>query len=157
MQEQNEVLEILQQLREELNAPRGMFGKRTDIPYCCDLCDKLTRLLPSALADAEYLKQKRKEILTNADVAAKNTIRAAEEKAAQLSSESEVVKSAQTTAKQLIDNAYVQCDNLIMRTKSHLDDMFKETEQFLLTTLAVIRKNREELRAVRLDGDGGRQ
>ena len=57
MQEQNEVLEILQQLREELNAPRGMFGKRTDIPYCCDLCDKLTRLLPSALADAEYLKK----------------------------------------------------------------------------------------------------
>lgn len=156
MQEQNEVLEILQQLREELNAPRGMFGKKIDIPYCCDLCDKLTRLLPSALADAEYLKQKRKEILTNADVAAKNTIRAAEEKAAQLSSESEVVKSAQTTAKQIIDNAYVQCDNLIMRTKSHLDDMFKETEQFLLTTLSVIRKNREELRAVRLDGDGGR-
>lgn len=68
-----------------------------------------------------------------------------------------MVKSAQTTAKQIIDNAYVQCDNLIMRTKSHLDDMFKETEQFLLTTLAVIRKNREELRAVRLDGDGGRQ
>ena len=116
MQEQNEVLEILQQLREELNAPRGVFGKRTDIAYCCVLWTT-------------------------------------EKKAAQLSSEAEVVKQAQMNAKRIVDNAYVQCDNLIMRTKTHLDEMFKETEQFLLSTLAVIRTNREELRAVRMDTD----
>ena len=64
-----------------------------------------------------------------------------------------MVKQAQMNAKRIVDNAYVQCDNLIMRTKTHLDEMFKETEQFLLSTLAVIRTNREELRAVRMDTD----
>lgn len=143
----NNALEILDKLKEELNSTHGIFSKKTDIALCCDLCDKLCRALPDALEEAEYVKQKRKEILQNADVVAKNTIRAAEEKAEMLASESEIVKNAQVSAKQIIDNAYAQCDNLIMRTKAHLDNMFKETEQFLLTTLSVVRTNREELRS----------
>ncbi len=151
MQEKNEALEILDKLREELNTSHGLFSKKPDIALCCDLCDKLARVLPASIEEAEYVKQKRKEILANADVVAKNTIRAAEEKAEKLSSESEVVKQAQSGAKQIIENAYAQCDNLILRTKAHLDNMFKETEQFLLTTLSVVRTNREELRSALTD------
>ncbi len=144
---ENEAMEILEELRNELNTTHGIFSKKTDVAYCSDLCEKLVRVLPDALKEAEYVKQKRKEILANADVVAKNTIRAAEEKAERLASESEVVKKAQQDAKQIIENAYAQCDNLILRTKSHLDNMFKETEQFLLSTLSVVRTNREELRS----------
>ncbi len=147
MQEHIDALEILDRLRNELNTSRGFFSKKPDYDLCCDLCDKLARALPDSISEAEYVKQHRKDILLNADVAAKNTIRAAEEKASRLASESEVVKKAQSDAKQIIENAYAQCDNLILRTKSHLDNMFKETEQFLLSTLSVIRTNREELRS----------
>lgn len=143
---ENEAMEILEELRTELNTTHGLFSKKTDVAYCADLCDKLMRVLPDSLKEAEHVKQKRKEILANADVVAKNTIRAAEEKAEKLASESEVVRSAQVSAKQIIENAYAQCDNLILRTKAHLDNMFKETEQFLLSTLSVVRTNREELR-----------
>lgn len=149
---EEKVMEILEELQNELNTTHGIFSKKTDVAYCSDLCAKLMRAMPNALKEAEYVKQKRKEILANADVVAKNTIRAAEEKAQQLSSESEVVKTAQHNAKQIIENAYAQCDNLILRTKAHLDNMFKETEQFLLSTLSVVRTNREELRAALLDG-----
>ncbi|MDE7464177.1 MAG: hypothetical protein K2M48_04015 [Clostridiales bacterium] len=151
MKNSNDVLEILEHLREELNTSHGLFSKKPDIEMCCDLCDKLARVLPGALEEAEYVKQRRKEILANADVVAKNTIRAAEEKAEKLASESEVVRSAQTSAKQIIENAYAQCDNLILRTKAHLDNMFKETEQFLLSTLSVVRTNREELRSALIE------
>lgn len=147
MQEHIDALEILDRLRNELNTSRGFFSKKPDYDLCCDLCDKLAKTLPDSISEAEYVKQHRKDILLNADVAAKNTIRAAEEKANRLASESEVVKKAQSDAKQIIENAYAQCDNLILRTKSHLDNMFKETEQFLLSTLSVIRTNREELRS----------
>lgn len=145
MKDDNQALEILDSLREELNSSRGLF-KKPDVALCCDLCDKLARVLPGSLEEAEYVKQRRKEILANADVAAKNTIRAAEEKAEKLSGESEVARKAQAAAKQIIENAYAQCDNLILRTKAHLDNLFKETEQFLLSTLSVVRTNREELR-----------
>lgn len=151
MQEQTDALEILEQLRDELNTTHGLFSKKPDVDLCCDLCDKLIRMLPNALKDAENIKKKRNDILSNADVVAKNTIRAAEEKANKLISETEVVKNAQIAAKQIVENAYAQCDNLILRTKSHLDNMFKDIDTFLCTTLTVVRKNREELRAVHFD------
>ncbi len=151
MQEQADALELLEQLQEELNTTHGLFSRKPDVDLCCDLCDRLIRILPGELKDAENIKKKRNDILANADVVAKNTIRAAEEKANKLISETEVVKNAQVAAKQIVENAYSQCDNLILRTKSHLDNMFKDIDAFLCTTLTVVRKNREELRAVRFD------
>lgn len=153
MDHKADAMDILEQLKDELCGPRGFFNKKPDMELCADLCDRLQRILPDAMAEAEYVKQKRKEILANADVVAKNTIRAAEEKAQRIVSDSEVVKSAQQSAKQIIENAYAQCDNLILRTKTHLDGLFKETEQFLLSTLSVVRTNREELRAALTDND----
>ncbi|MCH5155193.1 MAG: hypothetical protein J1F69_01160 [Clostridiales bacterium] len=147
MKEQQDALEILEQLRSELEGGHGLF-KKPDWDMCLELCDDLSRILPDYIKDASYIKDKRKEILGNADVVAKNTIRAAEEQANKIMSESEIVRSAQIASKQIIENAYVQCDNLILRTKSHLDNLFKETENFLCSTLAVVRTNREELRAV---------
>lgn len=147
MKEQQDALEILEQLKGELDKGRGFFSKKPDWDLCLDLCDQLSRILPEYIKDASYVKDKRKDILSNADVVAKNTIRAAEEQANKIVSESEIVRSAQTASKQIIENAYAQCDNLILRTKAHLDNLFKETENFLCSTLAVVRTNREELRS----------
>ncbi|MCX4312322.1 MAG: hypothetical protein OSJ83_00435 [Clostridia bacterium] len=147
----SDALEILSRLRGELDGGRGLFSKKPDLPLCVELCDKLAKILPEEMNDAEYVKHKRKEILANADIVAKNTIRAAEEKANNLVSESEVVRGSQTAANRIIESAYAKCDNLIIRTKAHLDNLFKETESFLLSTLAVVRTNREELRAALTD------
>ncbi len=153
MQEHIDALEILDKLREELSCGKGFFSKKPDWELCVELCDKLARVLPESFGEAEYINQKRKEILSNADVVAKNTIRAAEEKANKIISETEVVKNANVAAKQIIENAYTQCDNLILRTKSHLDNLFVETEKFLCSTLALVRTNREELRMALTDVD----
>ena len=154
IEDENNVMEILEELRDELAGKHGLFSKKkVDVDYCEQLTDRLAKLLPGALSDAHQVKQKRKEILSNADLVAKNTIRAAEEQAEKLATESEVVKKANESAKAIIENAYAQCDNLIIRTKSHLDNLFAETEKFLLTTLSVIRTNREELRVAMTDGE----
>lgn len=150
-----DALEILDKLREELESGHGFFSKKPDLDLCLDLCDKLAKVLPESLNEANYISQKRKEILANADVVAKNTIRAAEEKADNIVSDSEIIKSAQLASKQIIENAYAQCDNLILRTKTHLDNLFKETENFLSSTLAVVRTNREELRSALLSDKRG--
>lgn len=155
MKEQKEALELLSELRNELENAHGFFSKKVDVDLCIDLCDRLSRVLPETIKDADYVKEKRKEILENADVVAKNTIRASEEKANKLVSETEIVKNAQIASKQIIENAYAQCDNLILRTKAHLDNLFKETENFLCTTLSVVRTNREELRGALAGGNNG--
>lgn len=153
MKEQQDALEILEQLKSELENGRGFFSKKPDWDLCLDLCEKLSRVLPEYIKNAAYVNEKRKDILANADVVAKNTIRAAEEKANKIVSESEIVRSAQAASKQIIENAYAQCDNLILRTKAHLDNLFKDTESFLSSTLSVVRTNREELRAALSGGN----
>ena len=155
MKENVDALELLDRLRAELEGGQGIFSKKPFMGWCVELCDKLAKVLPESINDAEYIKHKRKEILANADVVAKNTIRAAEEKANNLVSESEVVKSAQAASNRIIESAYAKCDNLIIRTKAHLDNLFKETENFLCSTLAVVRTNREELRAALSDDKKG--
>lgn len=153
MKEQQDALEILDKLKSELENGRGFFSKKPDWDLCLELCEKLSRILPEYIKDASYVKDKRKDILSNADVVAKNTIRAAEEKANKLVSESEIVRSAHAASKQIVENAYAQCDNLILRTKAHLDNLFKETENFLCSTLSVVRTNREELRSALSGGN----
>ena len=155
MKEQQDALEILEQLHSELQTGRGFFGKKPDWELCSELCEKLMNVLPEYIKEAAQVKDRRKDILSNADVVAKNTIRAAEERASKIVSETEIVRSAQISSKQIIENAYAQCDNLILRTKAHLDNLFKETENFLCSTLSVVRTNREELRAALTDGNGG--
>lgn len=156
MKEHVDALEILDRLRDELGSGRGFFAKKPDIGYCVELCDRLSDALPRSISDADFITQKRKDILANADVVAKNTIRAAEEKAKALVADSEIVRSAHVASKQIIENAYASCDNLILRTKAHLDKLFAETESFLCSTLATVRTNREELRgALRADNKAG--
>lgn len=144
-----DVIDILDELSNELSTKRGMFAKKPDIDRCSELVEMLTKKLPKELEESNYIVARRKEILENADAVAKNTIRAAEERVKSEISHSETVIRAQEEAKKIIETAYSQCDALIARTKAHLDGLFKETEQFLLQTVAVVKTNREELRSSR--------
>lgn len=148
-----DVMKLLAELEEELSDRRGIFGKKVDLDRCLDVVDKIKRSLPETLREAEYILDNKSKILDNADLVAKNTIREAEDRAEHIVENSEIIRRAETDAKQIIDSAYVQCDALVHHTKEHLDNMFKEIEQFLLSTLTMIRNNREELRGAMIVSD----
>lgn len=141
-----EVLDYLHQLEDEMTDRKGFFSKKIDIDKCASLVAKIKNILPETLKEAEFIVQNKKKILENADTVAKNTIREAEERAEHIIDNSELVRRAEMESKQIIEKAYMQCDALVHHTKEHLDNMFKDTEQFLLSSLAMIRNNREELR-----------
>lgn len=142
-----DVMKLLEELDEELNNHRGLFTKKVDVDKCADLVRKIRKTLPETLREAEYVVANRDKILDNADSVAKNTIREAEDRAEHIVDNSEIIRRAEMDAKRIIDSAYAQCDALTRHTKDHLDNTFKEVEQFLLSTLTMIRNNREELRA----------
>lgn len=139
-------LELIEQINEELNGKKGLFGKKPDLTRLSELVAELNDILPNELREAEAINRQRKSILENADTVAKNTIRTAEEKARQVVSQSVMVREAEDERNKIIENGYAQCDALIGRTKAHLDDMFREIEEFLLSNVNMVRKNREELR-----------
>lgn len=141
-----EVVELLKELSQELSDKRGLFSKKIDLDKCLSIVEQLKIDLPNSLAESKYIMDNTQKIMDNADNVAKNTIREAEERAEHIIENSEIAKRAEIEAKKIIETAYMQCDTLIERTKDHLDVMFKEVEQFLQSTLSMIRNNREELR-----------
>ena len=151
-----DMLQILEELEFELSEKKGIFSKKIDVDRCCELLNLLKAEIPSSVSEARQILSTRKRILENADSAAQNTIREAEERAGHIVENSELVKAAEIEAKRIVDIGYVQCDALVERTKGHLDEMFKDIEQFLLSTLAMIRNNREELRGAMIMGKSKR-
>lgn len=142
-----DVMQLINALESELSDRKGgLFSKKIDVGRCVQLTRQIKETLPSSIREADYVVENKQKIFENADNVAKNTIREAEEHAEHLIDNSELVKRAETEAKQLMETAYMQCDALVDKTKEHLDRMFRDIEQFLQSTLVMIRNNREELR-----------
>lgn len=141
-----EIEMLIDELESELIEKKGIFSKKIDINRCAELVYAIKEALPDAFREADYILSNKNKILENADNVAKNTIREAEERAVHLIGDSELIKRAEIEAKRIVDASYMQSNTLIDRTKSHLDAMFKDVEQFLLSNLNMIRSNREELR-----------
>ncbi len=141
-----DILKLLDEMENELTDKKGLFSKKVDIGRCVDILYEMKRVFPESIREADYIVANKNKILENADNVAKNTIREAEERAEHIIDNSELIKRAEIEAKNIVDMGYMQCDTLVDRTKSHLDSMFKDIEQFLLSTLTMIRNNREELR-----------
>lgn len=139
---------LIDELEEELCSKRGLFAKKIDVEKCAAIVEELKSSVPSTLSDVNYILDNKQKILDNADTVAKNTIKAAEERARQLAQSTEVARLARVEANRLLDETSAECDMLINKTKEHLDKTFLETEQFLLSTLNMIRTNREELRKI---------
>ena len=141
-----ELNELIAEMDEELVGRSGLYNKRADLARCASIWSELKSLLPSVLEDAEIVSKNRVRILENADIVARNVIKEAEERAGQLSESSEVVRRAERRGREILDEAYRQCDDLVMKTKEHLDGMFRDAETFFQNTLSTIKTNRNELR-----------
>ena len=138
--------ELIAEMDDELVGRSGLYNKRVDAARCASLWADIKTLLPVALEEAELVSQNRMRILENADVVAQNVIKEAEERAAQLTDGAEIVRRAEKRSREVLDEAYRQCDDLVLKTKEHLDGMFKDAETFFRNTLDTIKTNRNELR-----------
>ena len=138
--------ELIAEMDEELVGRSGLYNKRADPARCASLWNEIKSLLPTAIEEAELVSRNRIRILENADVVAQNVIKEAEERAGQLADSAEITRRAEKRGREVLDEAYRQCDELVMKTKEHLDGMFKDAETFFRNTLDMIKINRNELR-----------
>ena len=138
--------ELIAEMDDELVGRSGLFNKRADLARCASLWVDIKALLPIAMEEAELVSRNRLRILENADIVAQNVIKEAEERAEQLTDGAEIARRAEKRSREVLDEAYRQCDELVLKTKEHLDGMFKDAETFFKNTLDTIKTNRNELR-----------
>lgn len=141
-------ISLLSMIENELVDSKGYFRRKINGDRCMQLLQELKNSFPDCIVEAQKIVDNKQRILQNADFVAKNTISTAENKAKRLAAGSEIEQIAQNEAKQIMNKASLQREVLIDKTKEHLDGMFDEAERFALSLLNMIRKNRQELKAI---------
>ena len=113
---------LCEQLERELSGRRGMVSDKVDLSECRRLIRAIREKMSPLIQSVNGVVAERTTILTNADTVAKNVLSAAEQKAVQIVSSSEIVRRAQTESRKILDQTYVRCDQLVLKTKKNIDD-----------------------------------
>lgn len=142
------VFKLLDELTVELSDKKGFSRKRANENRCLEIVDQLKSHLVKVYNKAQEIVNSRQKILTNADLVAKNVIKEAEIRAKRLASDTEIIKQAERAGRDALNKTYRECDELVIKTKEHLDTTFREAEKYFLAMLETIRTNRNELREI---------
>ncbi len=142
------VFKLLDELSMELADEKGFSRKRAAGKRCLEIVAKLKAHLTTVYSRAQEIVNSRQKILANADLVAKNVIKEAEVRAKRLASDTEIIKQAEKDGREALNKTYRDCEELVIKTKEHLDATFREAEKYFLAMLETIRTNRNELREI---------
>ncbi|MDD6204209.1 MAG: hypothetical protein PUC05_04390 [Firmicutes bacterium] len=141
------VNELLDTLFDELEASKKGFmssKKLVDTDKCLDLIDDIRDNLPVELERANNIIKERRQILADGENEAQQYIDEAKRQAAQLVSETAIVKQAQEEADRLINDAKMSAKEIRLGAKAYANDVLEELENYLGRTGEQVKKSREQ-------------
>ena len=142
---------LITALENEFVDERGYVKRKINCAKCLTLLNELRTSLPMCIEEAQRIVDNKQRILANADSVAKATVETAQKKAEKILSESGISEQADVEARKIVGRAVMQKDILIDKTKTHLDGVFDENEKFLNGLLGMIKQNRRELAALKIN------
>jgi hypothetical protein len=140
--------ELLEQLDEALDAGVKLPGKRcvVEVERLRAIVDDIRMAMPNEIKQAKGICADRADIISNAKKEADSIKRAAEERAAQLTSQEEIVKLAHAKASEIITNAQLKSKEMRKAAQDFVDDIMRRADDGLTANLAEVRKTRAALR-----------
>lgn len=141
--------ELFNQLEDELSK-QGIFARRIDLDKCIEILHKLRQNYEKSIAEANKIIKSKNEILANADIVAKNTIKEAEKRSDYTARTGHYIYKTKEQADEFLSSTRDSCEELFDKTKNHIDTIFGEIEEYLDSMLDLIHKNREELKTLKL-------
>ena len=140
--------ELLEQLDEALDAGVKLPGKRcvVEVERLRAIVDDIRMAMPNEIKQAKGICADRADIISNAKKEADSIKRAAEERAAQLTSQEEIVKLAHAKASEIITNAQLKSKEMRKAAQDFVDDIMRRADDGLTANLAGVRKTRAALR-----------
>ena len=144
-------LSLITALENEFVDERGYVKRKINCARCIALLAELRSALPTCIEEAQKIVENKQKILANADSVAKSTVETAQRRAEKILSDSGISEQADVEARKIVGRAIMQKDILIDKTKTHLDGVFDDTERFLSGLLGMIKQNRRELAALKIN------
>lgn len=119
-----------------------------DAEVALDLVDKIRNAIPEEVKRAEWLTSEKDRMLQESQAEAERILAQAEEYAAKLVMEHELVGKAREEASLLIAKAQEHAKEIEQGADSYAESVLSNLQDHLDKVLRVVRKGREELRAV---------
>ncbi len=139
------LIEMDELLEESINLPFSGGKRMVDVERVRDLMSEIKLNLPGEVRDAQKIVRDRADIIATANKEAEGIIRRAEERAAVLVSESEVVKASQAKANEVQTNAQQQSREMRKQVLEYCDGMLRQSEEVLAQRARDIRNVRSNL------------
>ncbi len=109
------------------------------------LLEDLRLKLPKEIVQAKNIVQERAQIIESAKEEAERMLRASEEKIRTMVNQSEIVKNAQLAASKIISDAKISSKEVKVAANQYVDNLMKEIDQSVTSSLAELRKARQSL------------
>ena len=143
----NELLDTIEDSLEEGTSIPLSGGKRVvDVDKIRDYLDEIRLNLPGEIRQAKNIVNDRAQILEDAKKEADVIVKKAEERAAVLVSDQEVLKLAEQRAAEVITNAQSEARSMRQTVTDYCENMLKNTEETMLANASQIKTVRSNLR-----------
>lgn len=143
------VAELIDELERELEeSPKVMFSSelaKVDTDKCLDILDEIKEIMPIELDRAVRILKEREQVLGEAQMQAHKIITDAEERAALLVSQDEIVRAAEEEAQRIIAKAEAQADELRAAGYNFSRDIIADCENYVGGCLEDLRAARAQL------------
>lgn len=143
----DELLDTIEETLEEGTSIPLSGGKRVvDVDKVRDYLDEVRLNLPGEIRQAKGIVNDRAQILSDAKAEAEAIVKKAEERAAILVSDQEVLKQAQQKAAELMTNTQSEARAMRQTVTDYCENMLKNTEETMLANAAQVKTVRQNLR-----------
>ena len=144
----DEILEMMDDMLDKaVNVPFTSKKSLIEVDKMRELIDEVRINMPKEVTQARELVNDRKTILNDAKNEAANIIARAEQRAAALVSQQEIVRQANEKANELNATAQAQTKELRDLTNKYVDNMLTKVEELLSNDLIDVKKARNALKS----------
>lgn len=144
-----DVLRLVEDLEDilEVSNTIPLTGKvMVDRDEITQILEQLKRQIPQDIAEAQSIVGKESEILEDANNQAKQIVQAAHIEAKKLVDEDELVITAQERAREIMEMAEEESNQIRLSAREYVDSMLEKTQIDLSELIKTLNENREELR-----------
>lgn len=142
----DEILTEMDELLEDsINLPFSGGKRMVDVEKIRDLMGEIKLNLPDEVRQARIIVQDRANIVATAKKEADDIVHRAEDRAALLVSEAEIVKASKARAAELMANAQQQSRDMRRQVLEYCDGMLRQSEEELTRRARGIREVRTNL------------
>ena len=110
-----------------------------------DILDQMRSTIPEEIKQARWIVKERQEMLAEAKQESERVLSEAQERADRLASETEVVRLAERSAQQIIEDARARERETRLGAEDYADEVLGNLEMNLDKFIAAVRRGRERL------------